>query len=60
MSNSAKFIWIHWSCYYFCNVQQSSAWVNLRVGLLLDRRPILVSSLPRATVRTLKPKNFKT
>jgi len=33
----------------FCNVQHSSAWVNLR-----DR--ILVSSVPRATMCTLKPK----
>ena len=41
----------------FCNVQRSSAWVNLRAGLLLDG--ILVSSVPRATVSTLKPKNLK-
>jgi len=31
------------------NVAHSSALVNLRVGLLLDRIP--VSSVPRATVR---------
>jgi len=44
----------------FCNVKHSSALVNLRVGpigLLLDRIP--VSSIPRATVRTLKPKRPK-
>jgi len=31
MSKLCKFIWIHWSCYYLCNVQHSSAWVNLLV-----------------------------
>ena len=36
------------------NVQHSSARVNLRVCLLLDR--IRVSSVPRATVHMLKPK----
>jgi len=34
------------------------SWSNLRVGLLLLDR-ILVSSVPRSTVRTLKPKNLK-
>jgi len=41
----------------FRNVKHSSALVNLRVeviGLLLYRIPM--SSVPRATVRTLKPK----
>ena len=42
----------------FCNVQHSSAWVNLCVSLLIDC--ILASSVPRATVRTLKPKKSKT
>src|SRR6218665_2818783 len=41
----------------FCNVQHSSARVNLRVGLLLDRS--LVSSVLHATVRTLKPEKPK-
>jgi len=44
----------------FCNVKQSSALANLRVGpisLLLDCIP--VSSIPRATVRTLKSKKPK-
>ena len=38
----------------FCNVQHSSAYDNLRVGLLLDR--ILVTRVLSATVLTLKPK----
>src|SRR6218665_2113483 len=41
----------------FCNVQHSSARVNLRVGLLLDRS--LVSSVLHATVRTFKPENLR-
>jgi len=42
----------------FRNVKHSSALVNLRVDYSLDRIP--VSSVPRATLRTLKPKNLKT
>ena len=54
MSNSVNLFEFVEVAILLCNVQHSSTRVNLRIGILLDR--ILVSSVPHATVHTLKTK----
>ena len=50
-----KFISINWILLLFRNVKHSGAlvnYVNLRIGLLLDRIPVSGVGLPRATALT--------